>query len=149
MEYRLRPWVLWNFLQNNRQLRRWNESKLKNTKNTDKKSLGFRLCGVLSVWVSTYACMCYSYVWMRVFRRLSQATNAARWVSGHEFECIFIIRYIILFLCVLMTIAMEQNIITACRGEWIRIWFVSVFERFTMGISKVILYCDVISWCNI
>ena len=29
--------------------------------------------------------MCYSYVWMRVFMRLSQATNAARCVSGCEF----------------------------------------------------------------
>ena len=36
-----------------------------------------------------YACMCYSYVWMRVFMRLSQATNAARWLSGNEFVTLF------------------------------------------------------------
>ena len=41
MEYGLRPWVSWSFLQKTiiRQLRRWNESKSKNTKkyrqNTD------------------------------------------------------------------------------------------------------------------
>ena len=32
-----------------RQLRRWNESKIR--KNSDKKLLGFRLCEVVSVWV--------------------------------------------------------------------------------------------------
>ena len=28
--------------------------------------------------------MCYSYVWMRIFMRLSQSTNVARWLSGNE-----------------------------------------------------------------
>ena len=78
------------------------------------------------MWMFAYACMCYSYVWIRIFRRLSQATNATRWESGNEFECILIIRYIILFPCGEVTIAMEQNIITACLGEWIKIILVHI-----------------------
>ena len=35
--------------------------------------------------------MRYSYVWMRVFIRLSQATNGALWMSGNEIKCILII----------------------------------------------------------
>ena len=44
-----------------------------------------------------YACMCYSYVWMRVFMRLSQATNVPSLVSGNEFVTLF-------YLCVQVTI---------------------------------------------
>ena len=66
-----------------RQLR-WNESKIR--KNTDKKTLGFRLCVVVSV------CGCvrmgYSYVWMCVFMRCIG-------FSRNEFKCILIICYII------------------------------------------------------
>ena len=47
------------------------------------------------MWVCAYACMCYSYVWMHVFMRLSQATNVAVGFSENEFKCILMIRYII------------------------------------------------------
>ena len=37
------------------------------------------VCGCVCMWVCAYVCMCYSYVWMRVFMRLSQSTNVTRW----------------------------------------------------------------------
>ena len=41
-----------------------------------------------------------------------------------DFKCILIVA---LFLKV--TVVMEQNIIPASWGEWIRLWFVSVYGR--------------------
>ena len=62
MEYRLRPWVSWSFLQNNYhqaiKKMEWIENGKKNRKNTDKKNLEIRLCVVVSVWVYVAMCVC-------------------------------------------------------------------------------------------
>ena len=42
----------------NRQWRRWNELKIENTKNTDKKPLRFRLCVLVCVSVYVGVCVC-------------------------------------------------------------------------------------------
>ena len=102
MEYRLQPWVSWSFLQNNdhQQLRRWNKLKIEKYEKIQTKTVGISfIYGCKCVSVCGCVGMCYSYIWMRDFMRLSQATNAVRWESGNEFEYILIIRYIILFLC--------------------------------------------------
>ena len=95
MEYRLRPLGFMEFF-----AKQQSSGSLENEMN--RKSIKYeeiqtRTVGIsyeyLRVVVSVcecmrvcaYACMCYSYVWMSVFMRLSQATNAARCVSGCEF----------------------------------------------------------------
>ena len=83
MEYRLWSCVSLSFLQNNNhqavKKMEWIENR-KIRKNTDKNCWDFvyvwlQVCECM--WVCAHACMCYNYIWMRVFMRLSQAMNAA------------------------------------------------------------------------
>ena len=75
----------WSFLQNNnyKAVKKMEWIKIEKY---GQKTVGILfMCGCMCVSVCSvcaYACTCYSYIWMRVFIRLSQATNAALWVSG-------------------------------------------------------------------
>ena len=137
MECRLRPLGFMEFFANKQAVKKmkW----IENRKNTVKKPLGF--CGNLYVWrcVSVWVCVCadawvgYSCVLMCVCVCKAKIQTQRVVLTGYKFVCLTYFCYIILFLYVSVTIAKEQNIIIACRGEWIRIWFVSVFKRLYYG----------------
>ena len=132
------PWVSWSFLQNNNHQSVKKMKWIENRKNTVKKPLEF--CMILyvwlcmGVWVCGHTCVGYSCVLMCFCMGLSEVTNSARYFSRVWIRrCILIFRYIILFLYESMTIAKKQNVFLACRGEWIKIWFVSAFKRIYYG----------------
>ena len=71
-------------------------------------------------------------------------------LTGYKFIGVSYFYYIILFLDVYVAIAKEQNLIIAFPGEWIKIWFVSVFKLLYYGRpesqwdSRDILYYNMI-----
>ena len=65
------------------------DKKSKIRQNTDKKPLGFRMCGIVSVWVYVGVRVCV-YVWMRVFLDKSgQQRKALTWAEM-GYKCVLI-----------------------------------------------------------
>ena len=85
------------------------------------------VCGGICVGCSYVYCV---YVWVAYSVCVWEGTNAVRIVlTGYKVVGVSCFYYIILFLYVEVTIAKEQSIIITRRGEWIKIWFVSIFKR--------------------